>query len=257
MKTIKQLTIVILALMAAGMGSTLGAQTTKETEIQKKEAERLQRESEKSSEQVQKALKLHEEELRKALEETKRAQKDEWQKLSEDQIRKQQGYIENYRRNRERWEEQNQRQSRAFHYVMPPDQYRLFDGKEFLSTEPFKMIQDFEGIVVMSDATTLDISKDLEEVDYENDFSYEVPIDSRSLSVMIRGDLDDGLLRFSLIRPGGKVSQDFEITPLASMQWNQTLRWDEEDADQFAGKWIIRIKADNATGHYRATVRNN
>ena len=70
--------------------------------------------------------------------------------------------------------------------------------------------------------------------------------------------MNQGTLLIRLLKPGGEVLQEIEISPLADVSWNQDLRWDEdEDLNENLGTWLIVVSAKGASGHYSVNVRAN
>ena len=106
----------------------------------------------------------------------------------------------------------------------------------------------------MKQNNSLIISKDLGDVTNATDFTYEIKEESFNIRFSVNGTLSAGELKISLKKPDGKAFQDITISPLADIDWNQEFNWDEEDQEEYLGKWIISIKATNAKGKYNVRV---
>lgn len=104
--------------------------------------------------------------------------------------------------------------------------------------------------------TSLSISKSLEEVTFSTDFIYDVKSESSTISFLVTGSLRSGELKLTLKKPDKTAFQEFTISPLADVDWNQTFRWDEEESEGYLGKWSISISAAKATGKYRVQVNS-
>ncbi len=239
MKTNKFWILLLASLILAGAGSFTQAQEVKEREkvSSKMEAEEKARQEEMKAEQ----------ELRKALEQSKKIQHEEFQRLNEEQAKMRQQVYETYQKSMEQFQDQKFRRGVT---VIP--EVRI----EGLDRDMFRGFRDQSWVIMPSDANAMEISKDLDNLDFQNDFKYELGTGSRSISFSVNGELSQGELVITLVKPNGKTLQKIEISPLANINWNQSLQWDEKDADQFTGTWTISIKADDATGRYRASVRN-
>jgi hypothetical protein len=104
--------------------------------------------------------------------------------------------------------------------------------------------------------TSISISKTLEDVTLSLDFSYDVKAESSSISFFVTGTLKAGELQITLKRPDKTAFQEINISPLADVNWNQSFRWEEEDSEEYIGKWIISISAAKANGNYKVQVNS-
>jgi hypothetical protein len=104
--------------------------------------------------------------------------------------------------------------------------------------------------------TSLSISKSLEDVTFSTDFTYEVKEESSRISFFVSGTLKAGELKITLKKPDKTAIQEFTISPLADVNWNQQFNWDEDEAEGYLGKWIISISANKANGNYRVQVNS-
>jgi hypothetical protein len=104
--------------------------------------------------------------------------------------------------------------------------------------------------------TSLSISKTLEDVTISTDFYYDVKEESSKVSFFVTGTLKSGELKIILKRPDKTTFQEITISPLADVNWSQLFSWDEDETDEYIGKWIISISANKATGNYRVQVNS-
>jgi hypothetical protein len=104
--------------------------------------------------------------------------------------------------------------------------------------------------------TSLSISKTLEDVTISTDFYYDVKEGSSRVSFYVSGTLKSGELKITLKQPDKTTFQEITISPLADVNWNQLFSWDEDEADEYIGKWIISISANKAAGNYRVQVNS-
>jgi len=104
--------------------------------------------------------------------------------------------------------------------------------------------------------TSLSISKTLEEVTFSTDFYYDVKTGSSNISFFVNGTLKAGELKITLKKPDKTAFQEITISPLADVNWNQSFSWDEEETNEYLGKWSISISASKANGTYRVQVNS-
>jgi len=104
--------------------------------------------------------------------------------------------------------------------------------------------------------TSLSISKTLEDVTFSTDFYYDVKNGSSTISFFVAGTLKAGELKITLKKPDKTAFQEITISPLADVNWNQQFRWDEEETNEYMGKWTISITAAKANGNYRVQVNS-
>lgn len=104
--------------------------------------------------------------------------------------------------------------------------------------------------------TSMSISKTLEDVTFATDFTYDVKKESSNVSFFVTGTLKAGELKITLKKPDKTAFQEITISPLADVNWNQQFSWEDDEADQYVGKWIISISAAKANGNYRVQVNS-
>jgi hypothetical protein len=104
--------------------------------------------------------------------------------------------------------------------------------------------------------TSLSISKTLEDVTFSTNFYYDVKKESSTVSFFVNGTLKAGELTIILKKPDDTAFQEITISPLADVNWNQTFSWDDNESDEYIGKWTISISAAKANGNYRVQVNS-
>jgi len=104
--------------------------------------------------------------------------------------------------------------------------------------------------------TSLSISKSLEDVTFSTDFYYDVKSGSSNVSFFVNGSLKVGELKITLKKPDKTAFQEITISPLADVNWNQQFRWDEDETNEYLGKWTISITAAKVNGNYRVQVNS-
>jgi hypothetical protein len=75
-------------------------------------------------------------------------------------------------------------------------------------------------------------------------------------SFFVTGTLKAGELKITLKKPDQTAFQEFTISPLADVNWNQQFRWEEEESEGYLGKWTISISASKANGTYSVQVNS-
>ena len=253
------LPILILTLFFAGTMVQGQSQSEKEKEEKIIELEK----------KLQEALKQREAELEKALDASKKYQDEELRKILEDQKKVQKKAIEQYKKSREanpEFFERNWGDARDFYdqkhieKLYGDQNYRIFhpDMDFDFDVEAF---EDLGGVFLSAsakDRTALTISKDLDEVTFDTKFKYDVTEGARGVNFKINGSMHEGTLFIRIVKPGGEVLQEIEISPLADVSWSQDLRWDEDDEPEGKlGTWVIVVSAKEASGHYSVNVRAN
>jgi len=99
-----------------------------------------------------------------------------------------------------------------------------------------------------------EISKELDNVSISKDYYFDVNEGAESLQVDIDGTLSSGDLTVTLKKPGGEIYQDFQISPLADVDWSQKLDL-EKAGEGLAGKWTLSLSGNSATGSYQIRIK--
>ena len=240
-----------------------GSYTLAQSKSEKEKEEKI-RELEQKLEQ---ALKEREIELEKALQESKMIQREELRELMESQKDIQQKAMEEYKK---AWDKQSElywhtpdSQFLRQRILVEPrlrNQYRVYTPDDFDFDFDFEPYEGLSGTFITSrdQRTALTIKKELDDVTFDTKFKYEVREGSNGISFRVSGSMDDGTLLIKLVKPGGDVLQELEISPLADISWSQDIKWDtEEEKDDNRGNWVIVVSAKGATGQYNVNVRAN
>ncbi|MDD4646099.1 MAG: hypothetical protein PHY99_08935 [Bacteroidales bacterium] len=104
--------------------------------------------------------------------------------------------------------------------------------------------------------SSLSISKTLEDVTFTTDFKYDVKEGSSRISFFVTGSLKVGELKIVMKKPDESTFQEITISPLADVNWNQQFKWEEENAEEYLGTWMISISAAKANGTYRVQINS-
>ena len=241
MKTLLLSTTLLLAGALIGGGAL--AQTVTEKD---KKADELKKKQDVTI--VVDGKKLSEEQLRKELEKVREIQGIELEKLG--QYRLQQEDIRRMNEEAMKVYEKSLDDLKNKDYLVVPSTPRW-------SFDAYGSPEDGLGMWTHRENSTLSISKNLEsETTYSTDFSYQIKSGSMAVSFMVQGAVKSGQMMITLKKPDGKAFQEINISQLADVNWNQTFRWEEDDEEEFLGKWIITVKADKAVGNYSIRVNS-
>ena len=101
----------------------------------------------------------------------------------------------------------------------------------------------------------LELSKDLDNVSISRDFNFDVNEDATSLELDIEGELNEGDLTISVKKPNGDLFHEFQVSPLADVNWNQSIDLDEEEGE-YAGKWTVTLSGSGASGNYNIKIKS-
>lgn len=82
------------------------------------------------------------------------------------------------------------------------------------------------------------------------DFNYEVKKGANGISVNVEGAIDSGKVKVTIKLPNGEVYNEYSLSPLANVNWNQTISIDEENEAGYIGKWTVTVAAEKAKGNY-------
>jgi len=113
----------------------------------------------------------------------------------------------------------------------------------------------FDGMFYQNESSSLNIQKNVKDLTFSTQFNYNVAEGSRSLSFSANGSVEKGTIKIRLLDQSGKLVHEMEISPLADVNWNQSLRWDDEESVSKIGAWKIEVAAQDATGKYTVSAR--
>ena len=100
----------------------------------------------------------------------------------------------------------------------------------------------------------LSINKELTEETSAADFNYEVKPGVKKLSVMVSGSIDAGKVKITINKPNGEVYNEYTLSPLANVNWNQTISFEDQEETQYVGKWTVSVSAEKAKGKYNVCL---
>lgn len=137
------------------------------------------------------------------------------------------------------------------------DDIKKIEGPDFA----YKVFQDgFPTLVTdyygqSKESTSLTIQKRIEDLTFRTKFKYNVQEGSDNFHFIANGSVKEGSIMIKLVDPSSKVIHEFEVSPLADVNWSQNFKWDEENAKKNTGIWTIEVSAKSATGRYSVSVR--
>jgi hypothetical protein len=158
---------------------------------------------------------------------------------------------------------------KQFHYYYKTPKYSFKTPKySFKGTDPSVIdvpdvqvdipdIPEFKGGVytVFSDnQNMLSINKDLTDETSSADFNYEVKEGSNGISVNVDGAIDAGKVKILIKRPDGEVYNEYTLSPLANVSWNQTIKFEGQVESEYVGKWVVTVSAEKAKGKYNVHI---
>jgi len=133
----------------------------------------------------------------------------------------------------------------------------ILRGDRFARTIPsINYYLDEGNVWSLSQNNSLVISKNLEDVTNATNFTYEVKTDNSSIHFSVNGTLSIGEMKITMKMPDGSTFQELTISPLADVNWNQQFNWDEDEQDEYLGKWTISINALKAQGKYNIRINS-
>jgi hypothetical protein len=101
----------------------------------------------------------------------------------------------------------------------------------------------------------LELSKDLENVSISKEFNFDVNEEASSLELDIEGTLSQGDLTISLKKPNGDLFREFQVSPLADIDWNQKIDLEKEEGE-YEGKWTVTLSGSGASGNYKIRIKS-
>ncbi|MEA1877948.1 MAG: hypothetical protein U9N86_13915 [Bacteroidota bacterium] len=239
MKILKQFVpFLILGLILSG-GNVL-AQSKKEKEEKAKEVKRVEKELETKEKEF-----LQQKELEKLIK-TKYLDQEKLKAIMEDQKRVQEEAFKKYHIAFEDFEVEL---DKIEDIAEPEIGYRVFQNR--FPT----LVTDYYGRT--KESTSLTIRKTIEDLTFSTKFKYNVQEGSDSFHFVASGSVEDGSIMIKLVDPNNKTIHEFEVSPLADVNWSQNFKWDEENAKKNTGIWTIMVAAKGATGRYSVSVRAN
>ena len=99
-------------------------------------------------------------------------------------------------------------------------------------------------------SSELSFSKSFESESINTEKDFIINKSSKSISLMLSGEAEEGTINLTLVKPDGEEYQVLQIDNASDLRWRQSFALSEEEDSEYFGKWKIKIKAENATGNY-------
>lgn len=150
---------------------------------------------------------------------------------------------------------------KKLHYYYKTPNWESKSGDAFIFGDKGDIkidIPEFKGgvySVFSGNQDNLSIDKNLSDESGTADFNYEVKEGVNRLSVNVNGAIDAGKVKITIKRPDGEVYNEYTLSPLANVNWKQTIKFEDQEESQFLGKWTVTVAAEKAKGTY--TVQLN
>jgi hypothetical protein len=240
-----------------------------------KQINRLQRKIEKQTKKLQEltgeefrvdtqiAPPMNEEEIEKIKEEAK-AQAEEAREQARESMEMQREAMQDQKRVMEEKmiiiRDQKDLNGKKYHYYYKTPNWKSKEGgvTVFGGTGDVKVdIPEFKGGVysVFSDSQdNLSINKNLSDETGTADFNYEVKEGASGVSVNVNGAIDSGKVNITIKRPDGEVYNEYTLSPLANVNWKQTIKFEDQEESQYLGKWTVTVAAEKAKGTYTVQI---
>lgn len=150
---------------------------------------------------------------------------------------------------------------KKLHYYYKTPRWESKDGEAFLfdGAGDIKIdIPEFKGGGVYRFHTdtqdNLSINKILADESSSADFNYEVKEGASGLSVLVNGAIDSGKVKILIRRPDGEVYNEYTLSPLANVNWKQSIRFEDQEESEYLGKWTVSVTAEKAKGNYSVQI---
>ena len=142
-----------------------------------------------------------------------------------------------------------------FHYYYKTPNFEWKGGDAPMVVAPgYKIdVPEFKGqfFGALANENALNIEKDLTGESISADFPYEVKESSDGMFLKVTGSIEAGKVLITVKKPDGSVFNEYTLSPLANVTWNQTIDFENEDETTVIGKWVVTIAAENAKGNYK------
>ena len=144
-----------------------------------------------------------------------------------------------------------------YYYKTPKFEFKGTDPISFVAPDVKIDIPEFKGGVysLFSDQDALEIQKDLAGETISADFNYEVNKDATGMNLNVNGSIDSGKVVITIKKPDGSVFNEYILSPLANVNWYQTLKFEGEEESAYIGKWTVTVAAENAKGKYNIQMK--
>lgn len=142
-----------------------------------------------------------------------------------------------------------------FHYYYKTPNWKSGSGEPFVIEAPDVNVDipAFKGNFYHfsnDSQNNLSINKTLTDESGTADFNYEVKDGAKSISVGVNGAIDAGKVKIVIKRPDGEVYNEYSLSSLASVNWKQTIKFEDQEVSEYVGKWTVTVTAEQAKGTY-------
>lgn len=107
-----------------------------------------------------------------------------------------------------------------------------------------------------SEQTSWDFSKSVKEKTFSQNYTFDVDATAENVIMSVNGDCRAGDIRIKIIMPGGKTYSDILIDEFGNLNWRKSFKISEEENRDKAGSWKFEIKANNASGYFRISIKS-
>jgi len=155
------------------------------------------------------------------------------------------------------WKDGN---GKNYSYSFKSPNWESKSGEAFVYGYPGKVkveIPEFNGgtySFFSGNQDILSINKDLTDESSSADFNFEVKEGSGEMSVNVNGAIDSGKVVITIKRPDGEVYNEYTLSSLANVKWNQAIKFEDQEESEYLGKWTVTVAAEKAKGKYSVQI---
>lgn len=99
-------------------------------------------------------------------------------------------------------------------------------------------------------------SRQVMEASFTNEFTMDAGGEDGNVSLSVSGNCAEGSISVAIVMPDGKQLSEVVIDANGSLNWRKSFE-ENEGSNWKNGKWIFRIKANEATGNFRISMTSN
>jgi hypothetical protein len=148
---------------------------------------------------------------------------------------------------------------KKFHYYYKTPKFEFKSGEPIVIDVPDVKVDipEFKSGNLMyfsNSENNLSINKNLTGDSSSADFTYEVKEGTNGMSLNVNGAIDAGKVKIVIKRPDGEVYNEYTLSPLANVNWKQTISFDDQEENKNIGKWTVTVSAEGAKGTYGVQI---
>ena len=149
---------------------------------------------------------------------------------------------------------------KKYHYYYKTPNWKSNEGgvTVFGDTGEVKVdIPEFKGgvySIFSGDQDNLSINKNLIDESGTADFNYEVKEGASGVSVNVKGEIEAGKVKIVIKKPDGEIYNEYTLSPLANVNWKQSIKFEDQEESEYIGKWVVTVVADKAKGAYTVQI---